>query len=201
MTDASRTRRHRRTALALACLAAAALASPATAQPWCGSTGLNPTETAICQDDILSGLDAELNALWSSADRAALGPSQARWLRIRNACGPDIFCIERAYDERIAALRSASPLPAPAPVPAADRRPWCGAARLNPAERTICGSDTLANLDAAMQAVYGALRAAPGDGSQNAWLLRRNECGADEACIAAAYLRRIGELGGRLRGN
>ena len=179
---------------------------PAAAQPWCGARGLNSTEEAICRDDILGGLDADLNIIWEGADRAALGRSQADWIRLRNACGPDIFCIERAYDQRIAVLRDAASGTAPPPtsIPPAltgDRRPWCGSASLNAAERTICGSDTLANLDAAMEAVYGALRAAPGDGSQNDWLLRRNECGGDEACIAAAYLRRIGQLGGRLRGN
>ena len=180
---------------------------PAAAQSWCGAAGLNPTEQVICQDDILGELDAEMNALWARADRDALGRSQSDWLRLRNACGPDLFCIERAYDQRIAALRDAAvqpePLPrAEPPAPSfAERRPWCGASRLNAAERTVCDSDTLANLDAAMEAVYGALRAAPGDRSQNDWLLRRNECGDDEACIAAAYLRRIGELGGRLRGN
>ena len=188
----------------LALAALLALPSVAVAQPWCDAPGLNAAETVICQDDILGGLDADMNALWQQADRAALGPSQAAWLRVRNACGSDIFCIERAYDERIGTLRSTAGRPsqsaAPAPLPVADRRPWCGAARLNAAERTICGSDTLSNLDAAMEAVYGALRAERGDRSQNDWLTRRNDCGNDEACIAAAYLRRIGQLGGRLRG-
>ena len=178
---------------------------PAFAQAWCSAGGLNATEQVICQDEILGDLDAELNAVWSRADRSALGPSQADWLRRRNACGPDLFCIERAYDQRIAALRDAAvatDLDDPVvEAPLAERRPWCGASRLNEAERTVCGSETLANLDAAMEAVYGALRAAPGDRSQNDWLARRNDCGADEACIAAAYLRRIGQLGGRLRGN
>ena len=177
---------------------------PAAAQSWCGAGGLNAAEEAICRDDILGGLDADLNAIWNRVDRAALGTSQEDWLRRRDACGSDIFCIERAYDDRIAALRavaSSGAEPAPPPIVQGDRRPWCGASRLNAAERAICASDTLANLDAAMEAVYGALRAAPGDRSQNDWLLRRNECGGDEACIAAAYLRRIGQLGGRLRGS
>ena len=178
---------------------------PAAAQSWCGAGALNLAEETICRDDILAELDAELNFLWDLSDRSALASSQEDWLRQRDACGSDIFCIERAYDDRIATLRtvasSGGASPAPAPVIQDDRRPWCGAARLNAAERTICGSDTLANLDAAMEAVYGALRAAPGDRSQNDWLIRRNECGADEACIAAAYLRRIGQLGGRLRGS
>ena len=193
-----------RFALLILLIAAPGLAS---AQAWCGARTLNAAEQAICRDDILSGLDADLNLLWDRSDRAALGPSQAEWLDRRNACGPDIFCIERAYDDRIATLRDVAAVgggQAPAPLPAeddGDRRPWCDASRLNAAERTICASDTLANLDAAMEAVYGAVRADPGDRSQNDWLARRNDCGADDACIAAAYLRRIGQLGGRLRGN
>ena len=188
----------RRIALALLM----ALPLPALAQPWCGAPRLNATEEAICRDDILGALDADLDILWRQADRAALGASQAEWLRLRDACGPDIFCIERAYDQRIATLQEVATGTAvpPPPAVAGNRRPWCGASRLNAAERTICASDTLSNLDAAMEAVYGALRAAPGDRSQNDWLVRRNDCGADDACIAAAYLRRIGELGGRLRG-
>ncbi len=52
-----------------------------------------------------------------------------------------------------------------------------------------------------MEAVYGALRAADDDRSQIDWLRgQRDACGADTACIAAAYLRRIAELGARLRG-
>ena len=200
---------------AAALLLLALLAAPAAAQPWCEAGGLNPTERLVCRDAILGELDAEMTAAYRAAyGDGALSAEQRDWLTgRRDACGTDIFCIERAYGDRIAALRTAPPAPAPspapvlapapppAPAPAAARRPWCGAARLNATERAICADDTLADLDAAMEAVYGALRAADADTAQIDWLRnRRDACGADADCIAAAYLRRIAELGARLRG-
>ena len=172
----------------------ACLALPATAQSWCSASGLNLAERTICADDILGDLDARLNAAYRAApDTDELRASQEHWLEMRNACGTDIFCIEAAYRDRIRALdeevvAQAGPL-----------RPWCTASGLNDAERTICGSEILANMDAAMQAVYGGLRARDSDGSQLDWLARRNSCGTDETCIGQAYLSRIIELGGRLR--
>ena len=182
----------RRTAVLLALIAA-----PATAQDWCGAPDLNRTEATICHDAILGDLDAALERAWTARPRtAAERRVQNRWLRQRrDACGTDIFCIEDAYDRRIGELVGYTEGPPPA------LRPWCRAARLNAAERAICADDTLADLDAAMEAVYGAARAASGDTEQAAWLRgERDACGPDRACIAAAYLRRITALGARLRG-
>ncbi|KAF0675283.1 hypothetical protein [Profundibacterium mesophilum] len=184
-------------ALSLLAIAATLATAPAaSAQDWCGAGGLNSTERAICGDAVLGALDAELNRVFDDSGMDA--PRQARWLRqTRDACGSDIFCIERAYRDRIAAL-----LQSPADRVDPDRRPWCSAASLNEAERAICSDDLLADLDAALGAVYGSLRARSEDASQVAWLRgERDACGSDRDCIAAAYLRRIVVLGGRLRGS
>ncbi|MDJ0629858.1 MAG: hypothetical protein QNJ44_16490 [Rhodobacter sp.] len=174
------------TAIVLACTAL-----PAAAQSWCSSPSLNATELAICTDPILGGLDIEMAALYEQVK----APGQRDWLRSRNACRADVFCIEAAYRSRIAelrALRDARPI--------ARLRPWCGAARLNLTEQTICGNRTLANLDAAMTAVYGAARARPNDPEQVNWLRgTRDACGSDARCIRGAYVQRIVELGERLR--
>ena len=182
------------TRLALAALLAA-FPLPAAAQSWCSSTGLNEAEQAVCSDTILSQLDYELQAIWDGQRRdGAETREQSRWrTQRRDACGYDVFCIEEAYQQRIAELTYAS-VP-----PVALRRPWCGSSRLNAAETTICDDDRLADLDAAMGAVYGAAQASDRDAGQQAWLEQRNGCGTDRACIGAAYLGRIIELGGRLR--
>ena len=174
---------------ALAAVLFALAALPAAAQSWCSAANLNVTEQAICDDVILSDLDVEMAALYAQVK----APGQRTWLRNRNACGADIFCIESAYRTRIAELRAIRDTPVVALL-----RPWCGAARLNLTEQTICGNETLANLDAAMAAVYGAARAR--DPDQTGWLRgNRDACGTDARCIRAAYVQRIIQLGARLR--
>ena len=184
----------RRILLAVTLIAFPALAE---AQSWCSSSRLNPTEATICSDRILRDLHVQLGDLFARVG-AGKRAEQSAWLRNeRDACGTDIICIEDAYIDRIDVLSGRSL----APPPVVQRRPWCGAARLNPTEATICADDTLADLDAAMEAVYGALRADPGDRSQIAWLREdRDGCATDIRCISASYLRRIIVLGGRLRG-
>ena len=173
----------------LAALALILFGLPASAQSWCASSTLNATELAICTDPILGDLDTEMTALY----RQNKLPDQRAWLRVRNACGGDIFCIEDAYRARIAVMRAA--LAAPPPL-----RPWCGTARLNLTEQTICDTVLLANLDAALQATYGAARARGNDPEQLNWLRgQRDACGADLRCIRQAYVQRLIELGERLR--
>ncbi|MGR3571577.1 hypothetical protein [Brevirhabdus sp.] len=199
-------------ALALAALPLLGLApSPAAAQAWCGNGNLNPTERTICNDQILGDMDDALRQLYRDAG-AGQAAAQRDWLvNRRNACGSDIFCIERAYQDRIAQLTDlrgaprATPDRAPVPAPATRRfegkpRPWCGGSRLNPTERTICADETLSDMDAALEAVYGRVKARDGDRGQLTWLRGdRDACGANVDCIAGAYLRRIVILGGRLR--
>jgi len=70
-----------------------------------------------------------------------------------------------------------------------------------PDEVAICRSDRLSRLDEVMARLYFRLRNSLG-GSERAaleteqaeWLQSRRECGADGACIADAYRRRIREL-------
>lgn len=172
----------------------------ASAQSWCGASGLNPAEQAICSDPVLGDLDAELTSIWSAERRGSNERRHQReWLSERNACGYDVFCIEEAYHARIDALLGYGDVDGGF---RALRLPWCGASSLNAAEATICADDYLANLDAAMTAVYGAARAADGDREQQQWIRSgRDACGTDRACLGAAYLSRIAELGGRLRAN
>lgn len=168
------------------------VALPVAAQEWCNAAPLNRSEQAICADPILGDLDREMTALYLDGprDRAA----QDRWLRERDRCGADIFCIEDRYRDRIAALSNRTP------VRRSDLRPWCDAARLNATEAVICSDETLADMDAALEAVYGAARASDSDAAQVHWLReRRDACGTDKLCIGNAYLRRIVELGRRLR--
>ena len=179
----------------LALAAALALPLPAAAQSWCAGTSLNPTERAICSDPVLGNLDAEMSDLWASAARggAERGDQNAWRTEVRDACGYDVFCIEEAYHGRIDVLTGYDSQFGEM------RLPWCSAGTLNEAERAICSDDRLADLDAAMAAVYGAARASEEDWQQQDWIAERNACGADQACLGAAYLTRIVELGGRLR--
>ncbi len=88
----------------------------------------------------------------------------------------------------------------PAGLAAAPLRPWCGASRLNAAERTICATPELARLDTRLADLYGALRSA--DPDQDRWLVRRRDgCGADIACLRAAYTERLRSLAATGRGN
>ena len=70
-------------------------------------------------------------------------------------------------------------------------------------ERAICTSGPLAERDLRLAARFEALVAGQGGAtlmrlriSQSAWLARRDECGSDTGCIAAAYDARLAELGG-----
>lgn len=174
--------------LFVAAVFAGLAALPVAAQSWCSSSKLNPTEHVICRDRILGELDIQMSDLYA---RVKL-PGQRDWLNRRNRCGADVFCIEQAYRTRIAALEAARFAPR--------LRPWCSSARLNLTEQTICNDAVLANLDAAMAAVYGAGRARSSDPDQVNWLRNeRDACGTDAFCIEQAYFRRIIVLGERLR--
>ena len=175
----------------LTTFALALLALPVHAQSWCASSNLNATELAICTDPILGDLDNEMSALYQQNKL----PDQRDWLKARNTCGGDIFCIEDAYRNRIAEMRAALSAP-----PVLRLRPWCGSSRLNLTEQTICNTVHLANLDAALQAAYDAARPRGSDPEQANWLRgRRDACGADLRCIQQAYVQRLIELGERLR--
>lgn len=207
------------------------LPAAAPAQDWCDDgSRLSPTESAICDDIILSRLEREMTTLYTApgAGRAGISLSQRTWLDRRDACGSDVVCIEMAYRDRIRELTPSGSLPMavlpprpgdeeaisrpgdeevisrPAPTASPSSgplRPWCDGAQ-NPTERTICDTPRLADMDAALGAVYGAAKASDGDAAQMAWLREnRDACGTDRLCIARAYVERIVQLGARLRAN
>ncbi len=175
-------------------LALAFTAQPARAQNWCAASGLNLTERTICADAILGDLDAQLGRAFAAVKTTGETRRQNAWrVGVRDACGNGIACIENTYRLRIDILRALA-------APKALRRPWCGAARLNATEQTICGNDVLANLDAAMAAVYGSGAARDNDGEQADWLRKgRDACSGDFSCIFDAYVVRLVALGARLR--
>ena len=76
----------------------------------------------------------------------------------------------------------------------------CGA-DLGADEKVICADCDLAQLDVKMATMYQVLTRTSAMGArgalqddQRAWLGRRAQCGADRACIRAAYETRIGQL-------
>lgn len=105
----------RRICLALT-FGAAAMLLPAAAASAAGfdcSKAASPDELAVCNNPQLSALDSEMTGLWYAYSRVPLlmGMSGNRhddaeaFLARRRACGGDIACLTRAYDERIAVLR------------------------------------------------------------------------------------------------
>jgi uncharacterized protein YecT (DUF1311 family) len=67
------------------------------------------TEKWICTNDTLSTLDVRMASLYSSAlaraaDKEALKKVQRAWLKTRRDVCPDVACLQRAYQERIAEL-------------------------------------------------------------------------------------------------
>ena len=120
-------------------------------------------------------------------------------------------------EERIAILQPSPPSPpaprsdpgtapaAPVPVAAAPaagfpRPSWCSGAA-TPAEVAICGSEALASLDIRLGNGYAkelnrtadTERAALRD-AQRTWLIAREACGADIACLQTVYGKRISVL-------
>ena len=84
---------------------------------------------------------------------------------------------------------------------------WAEAASFNcaragiPSERAICGSRALEDKDVEMATIFGLIRPVFAMGGraafmdqQNAWLVQRNRCGADRACLTRRYDERIASL-------
>lgn len=166
--------------------------SGSAAQSWCNAATLNATEQTICASAFLGELDTLLGDAYANSTIANKRATQRTWLQARNACARDTICISDAYLSRIASLQSA------APAPVSFLRPWCRATALNPSEQTICAIPQLANLDAAMAALYGRVKAQSPD--QIAWLReRRDTCLTDFTCIEREYVARIATFGARLR--
>ena len=68
-------------------------------------------------------------------------------------------------------------------------------------ERAICGNRALEDRDVEMATIFGLIRPVFAMGArgafmdqQNAWLIQRNRCGADTACLRRRYDERIAAL-------
>lgn len=97
-------------------IGAAALLLPGAAATAAGfdcSKAASPDELAVCANPQLSALDSEMTGLWYAYSRVPLlmGSSGNRhddaeaFLARRKACGADIECLTKAYQERIAQLQ------------------------------------------------------------------------------------------------
>jgi peptidoglycan hydrolase-like protein with peptidoglycan-binding domain len=87
--------------------------------------------------------------------------------------------------------------PAPSPALSSARPSFdCSAVR-QAAERAICASSPLAALDRDLARAYSTSVAsgATTPGAQRQWIARRNGCGGNSDCIAAAYQDRLSQLG------
>ncbi|MGO8098394.1 lysozyme inhibitor LprI family protein [Rhizobium leguminosarum] len=78
----------------------------------------------------------------------------------------------------------------------------CDAKELKPDEKAICDSRALNDADVKMVTTFDLLSGLLAMGSrgtlqdeQTAWLKKRQECGADAACIKAAYDERLKQFG------
>ncbi|WP_317205110.1 lysozyme inhibitor LprI family protein [Janthinobacterium sp.] len=96
----------------LAMLGAMLPGAPALAAGFDCGRAAGATETAICADPALRGLDGRLSALYGQLGRAkgrqsgALRPAQLNWLKARDRCEANAGCIQERYRERIEALRT-----------------------------------------------------------------------------------------------
>lgn len=78
----------------------------------------------------------------------------------------------------------------------------CDAKELKPDEKAICDNRALNDADVKMATTFELLSGLLAMGSrgtlqdeQTAWLKKRQECGADAACIKAVYDERLKQLG------
>lgn len=103
--------------LAVATLGAVAFTAPAQAASFDCAKAAAPDEIAICQNPGLSERDTEMAALWFAYSKIPMmmGGNGNRhdeaneFLTQRAACGGDVACLSRAYDARIATLKTDIP--------------------------------------------------------------------------------------------
>ena len=97
---------------AFATLAAAFLATPASAASFDCTRARAADEITVCRTPALSALDSEMGGLWYAYSRVPMymGGTGARrdeaqaFLARRRACGRNVVCLASAYRARIAAL-------------------------------------------------------------------------------------------------
>ena len=99
--------------LALAVLLTPSAPHQADSQSYNCARASTSVEQIICDYSYLGDLDEEMAALYftirnsvGSGSRALLEQDQRNWLRLRDRCGYDFSCVERAYLVRINELRT-----------------------------------------------------------------------------------------------
>ncbi|MFZ3357577.1 MAG: lysozyme inhibitor LprI family protein [Xanthobacteraceae bacterium] len=100
-----------RTSITLLILGAPCAASAADYAPLDCAKAKSGAEIAICRTYSLGQAEARMATLYGVAtslvamgQRGDLGDTQQRWLKRRAACGRNIACLTKAYDERIGQL-------------------------------------------------------------------------------------------------
>jgi len=67
------------------------------------------TEKAICRDESLSKMDGQMAALWGTlrakSSDPAIRQAQRQWLEKRDACGGDVACLTKTYQQRLGELQ------------------------------------------------------------------------------------------------
>lgn len=99
------------TALAATAAAMSTAAFAADYAPINCAKAASPAERAICRNYALGQSDARMATLYGVAmslvamgERGDIGDAQRQWLKARDACGANVACLARAYDERIGQL-------------------------------------------------------------------------------------------------
>lgn len=98
------------------CVAGVALfwSLPAHAQSFECASAQRPAEFAICNSEDLMFKDEQLEAAMSkNFVNASTAPQRQQvvrehdaWVKLRNACGNDVTCLNLRYDDRLTVLRS-----------------------------------------------------------------------------------------------
>ena len=174
-----------------------------SAGPGFSCTGnLSPVEELICGSVELSDLDRAMTEAYSASVEGLVGQqrsravdAQRRWLALRNSCR-DEACLVTAYQSRMASLGTGSPRETIRPS-------FSCKSGLGVAEAAVCADGKLAELDLRLSAAYSVLAGSLDDGSrqrlavtQRRWITRRDGCGADVACLTAAYSERLAAIRG-----
>jgi len=73
----------------------------------------SPAEITICKTYSLGQAEARMATLYAidmslvaMGQRGDIGDAQRQWLKSRDACGGDIACLHKAYDDRIRQLNA-----------------------------------------------------------------------------------------------
>jgi uncharacterized protein len=177
-------------------------AGPSAGPAFSCTGNLSLVEELICGSNELSDLDRAMAGAYSSSVEGLVGAlrsraveAQRRWLALRNLCR-DEACLVAAYRSRMAAL-------GPGPPREAIRPSFSCRPGLGEAEAAVCADGKLAELDVRLSTAYSVLAGSLDTGSrqrlaatQRRWITRRDGCGADVACLTAAYSERLAAISG-----